>query len=477
MKKGWIYIAAVAAGISFALTGCGGGTKNHGLDAKKPERIMVWNYYNGAQAIVFSEYVDEFNNTVGADMGIIVETESKSTVDELYQAVEDSVNRLAGADELPDIFPVYLDGAASLDEQGILTDLSQYVSDEERAEYIDSYIKEGYFGTDGGWKLFPVAKSTEIMILNKTDWDIFAEDTGASLDSLSTIEGLTKTAEKYYQWSGGKSFFGRDAFANYIFAGSASLGKEIYTVEDGKATPVFDETIIRKLWDNYYVPYVKGYFKHVGRYRSDDIKLGEIVAQICSTSSASYFPKEVTRDGETYAIDYLVLPVPKFEDAERYIVQQGASMAVVKSTEQREYASVVFLKWLTDPERNMKFALESGYLPVKKEANSMERLEEYRRQNGGPSGGVESDVIASAFEAMQDSVPYTMTGFAGADKVRSMLGYSMIDLAAADREAVLAAGSAGDGKQEELLSQFLSDEYFKQWYEETRQKLEKICSQ
>lgn len=44
-------------------------------------------------------------------------------------------------------------------------------------------------------------------MLNKTDWDKFAADTGASLDSLSTVEGVTQTAAQYYEWSGGKAFF------------------------------------------------------------------------------------------------------------------------------------------------------------------------------------------------------------------------------------------------------------------------------
>ena len=38
-------------------------------------------------------------------------------------------------------------------------------------------------------KIFPVAKSTELMFLNETDWEKFAQATGAAYDDLSTVEG------------------------------------------------------------------------------------------------------------------------------------------------------------------------------------------------------------------------------------------------------------------------------------------------
>ena len=38
-------------------------------------------------------------------------------------------------------------------------------------------------------------------MLNQTDWNKFADATGADVDSLSTFEGLTKTAEEYYKWT------------------------------------------------------------------------------------------------------------------------------------------------------------------------------------------------------------------------------------------------------------------------------------
>ena len=58
-------------------------------------------------------------------------------------------------------------------------DLAPYFTDEERAAYVDSYLTEGDFDDSGSIKIFPVAKSTELLFLNDTDWKLFAAATGA----------------------------------------------------------------------------------------------------------------------------------------------------------------------------------------------------------------------------------------------------------------------------------------------------------
>ena len=64
--------------------------------------------------------------------------------------------------------------------------------------------------------------------------------------------------------------------ANYFLIGAKQLGTEIFSVKDSKVTLNFDKEIIRKIWDNYYVPFVKGYFAASGKFRSDDINTGNI---------------------------------------------------------------------------------------------------------------------------------------------------------------------------------------------------------
>ncbi|MEG1742219.1 MAG: extracellular solute-binding protein [Acetivibrio sp.] len=461
--------------LCFLLLGLVGCSKNYGLDPKNPQEIVVWHYYNGAQAIAFEELVTEFNRSVGEEEGIIVTAKSQSTIDELISALDAAANKKVGAEEMPNIFESYLDTAVELDKMNILADLDPYVTKEEKEQYMDFYIEEGTFGSQNQWKLFPIAKSTEVLALNKTDFDKFAQAEKVSTEELKTWEGLTRIAEQYYKWSGGKSFFGRDAFANYMIIGSKQLGKEIFTIKDNKATVQMDPKIMKKLWDNFYIPYVKGYFKHVGRYRTDDVKIGEIVALAGSTSGMLYFPTEVTvGDEKPYPIDCQILPLPNFEGTEKCAVQQGANMAVTKSTEKEEYASVLFLKWFTQTERNIKFSVESGYMPVTKEANDPQYMDTFLKEKKITLEGIKRDSIFTSIEQAKSEQLFTTKGFDKGYEARRVLNTSMLDVAIKDRKNVedkIAAGMA----EEDAWKEYVTDRYFMEWFQSVKEELEDIC--
>ena len=57
-------------------------------------------------------------------------------------------------------------------------------------------------------------------------------------------------------------------------------------------------------------------------------------------------------------------PVPRFENGARLAMQRGAGFCTVKSTPEREAAAATFLKWLTEPENNVRFVTSVGYMPV-----------------------------------------------------------------------------------------------------------------
>ena len=359
---------------------------------------------------------------------------------------------------------------------GELVDLSSYFTKEERAAYVDSYLEEGDFSGNGSIKIFPVAKSTEGLYLNDTDWEPFAAATGASYDDLSTLEGLIATAESYYNWTDaqtptaddGHALFGRDAMANYMLVGAKSLGCQIFEVKDGVMTLNFDKEVIRKLWDYYYVPYIKGYFSSSGRFRSDDIKTGNILAYVGSTSSASFFPNQVTTDdSEGHAITMKALPCPEFADSEPYAVQQGAGMVVTRGSDEEISASVEFLKWFTDQEHNLAFSIASGYLPVTKEATDMKQIE----KSEPALNDTIKQILTGAVTTVNTSRLYTTPAFSGANDARSVLEYSLSDAASADRAVIEDRLSAGQ-PFEEAAADFLTDARFDSWYEATLTKLE-----
>lgn len=456
--------------LALILTGCAGKSP---LDPKDPVSLTVWHYYNGSQQAAFDALVEEFNDSVGRERGIYVQGYSQGSVSDLESAVRDAIGGKVGAEAMPDIFSSYADTAYEVEQAGALADLSAYLGGEELEQYVDSYIEEGRIASDGTLRIFPTAKSTEIMMLNKTDWDAFSDATGASLDALVTIEGVVETAKAYYEWTDGltpgvpgdgKAFYGRDAMANYFIIGMQQQGVELFRVEGGEMTLNVPEDALRRLWENYYVPMVKGYFGAYGSFRSDDVKTGDLLAYTGSTTSAMYFPDQVELENSSYPIDYVVIMPPVFERGEPYAVQQGAGMVVSKTDERHEYASVEFLKWFTQAENNLQFGSVSGYLPVMKEANSIEKLDQVISDRDLTVAPKTYDCLTTILSELDDLTLYTNKSFENGSSVRKVLEYNLPDRAAEDREAIVAAMEQGKSL-EEASAEYVTEEAFEEWYD------------
>ena len=456
--------------------GCGGCSGSAGSEVPaKVTDITVWTYYNGDQLESFNSLVNQFNETVGAQKGIKVSTESQGSVNDLETSVMDSAEGKVGAAAMRNIFSAYADTAYALDQMGMVVDLAPYLTEEEKAQFVEGYLSEGDFGEDDSIKIFPVAKSTELLFLNDTDWQAFADAADVRYENLATMEGLTAAAEKYYNWTDaqtaapddGKALFGRDAMANYMLVGAQQLGDTIFAVKDGRMTVNFERDVARRLWDNYYVPFVRGWFAATGRFRSDDIKTGNVLGYVGSSSSATFFPTRVTNDAnQSHEISLKTLPAPQFEGGEAVAVQQGAGMVVTAAKEEEVKASVEFLKWFVRAENNIAFSVGSGYLPVTRKANDMQEI----LASGLTLDDNMQQTLAVAVDTVNGNRLYTPHAFAGGSSARKVLEYGLSDLAAADRETVVQRIAEGQSAAE-AEAEFLTDEYFEAWYQDICAKL------
>ena len=455
------------------------------LDPGNPVTITVWHYYNGPQLSAFDALTDAFNSSVGKEKGIYVVGYSKGSVSDLESALQDSLTGKVGAEPLPDIFSSYADMAYSAEQAGKLANLSDYFSPDELDAYIGAYVEEGRIATDGSLRIFPVAKSTEITMLNKTDWDIFAAATGVTLEQLETVEGVVQVAQTYYQWTDsltpdipddGKAFYGRDALANYFYISARQMGQELLRVEGDQVTLNTDKTVLRRLWDNYYVPMVSGWFGAYGKFRSDDVKTGDLLAYTGSTASAGYFPAQVETESDAHPIDYLVLPAPVFAGGEKIAVQQGAGMVVTKSDTRRETAAVEFLRWFTQAENNIVFGAGSGYLPVRKQSQQIDTFRQVVAEKNVTMNPITNTCIRYVLEDMDDYTYYSPKYFAKGTAVRSVLEHHLTDQAQADLADIQAAVATGRSRAE-VLKRYVNDEAFEVWYDSFVQCLYQAAAQ
>ena len=486
--RAWATACAVAGAL--ALAGCAGGGSaasesdaDTGLDPADPVQIELWTYYNGTQQQAFESLVDEFNASRGKELGVVATSSSQGGVNDLASAVTDSAQERVGSAAMPDAFLSYADTASVIDGFGRVADLSGYLTDEQKAGYVEEFLAEGDLDGDGGLKVFPVAKSTETLQMNLTDWRKFADATGSTLDELATVEGITAVSQRYFEWTDaqtpdvpndGRPFFGRDSLANYLITGSKQLGCELFEVKGGRAVPNLDRAAMKRLWDNYYVPTVQGWFSTEGKFRSDAVKTGDLLCYVGSSSSVVYFPQTVTVDDQTsYPIEMAALANPTFEGGVPCAPQQGAGFVVTKSDERTERACVEFLTWFTAKEQNTDFAVSAGYVPVTEDALTLENLEDAASSDEGSSQNYLANLPATLDTI--DAGLYVGAPYKGSVEARIVLESSLSDKAAADRAAVTSQIEAG-ADAAEAVAPYLDDAVFDAWLDDLAAQLEAVIA-
>lgn len=343
------------------------------MRSKRTVTLTLWHNYGGQMKNTMDEMIEEFNGTVGAKEGVIINVTSISGSSTLHDKLAMAANHDPGAPELPDITTAYPKTALILAEKNLLVDLDEQFSKKELSRYIPRFIEEGRLNTRHLY-VFPTAKSTEVLFVNQTIFNRFAKDTGVSLEDLSTFEGIAKAAALYYDWTDqqtpdvpndGKTFYVADSLFNLSLIGCRQLGYNC--IKDNKID--FSTPAMKRIWENYFNSAVQGRYAIFDGYASDLAKTGDIVCSTGSTAGVLFFSPTVTyADNTTEEAALAILPYPTFEGGKKVAIQRGAGMCVIKSTAEKERLAGIFLKWFTSPANNLRFVSSTGYLPVTQEA-------------------------------------------------------------------------------------------------------------
>ncbi len=364
-------LVALCLTATFLLSGCD--AQQNPLDPQKPVTVTMWHHFGGMSQESMETLLDEFNNTIGRENGVIISVTSIASTKELTEKLGMIAAGDPGAPDMPDIATVYPSGAMELFQAGMLAELDNYFSNEELNAYIPQYIEEGRL-SDGRLYVFPFAKSTEALFVNKTYFDRFAAATGVTSESFSSFEGIAAAAVKYYEWTDeqtpdvpndGKAFFSADSWFNNALVGTAQMGGSFV----GETRLNTDGETYRRVWDVAMPPALAGGYAVADGYTSTLSVTGDIVCSTGSTAGVTFYGDTVTfPDNTMETVEFNVLPFPVFEGGQKTALQRGTGLIVAKTERQKEYAAALFLKWFTAPEQNMRFVSRTGYLPVTPEA-------------------------------------------------------------------------------------------------------------
>lgn len=356
MKRIFLCLLALAMPL-WCLAGCADASK---LDPQKPVTLSMWHIYGEQTDSPINQLVEEFNATVGKEKGIVINITNMTTTPDLKNLLLTAREGAPGAPDMPDLFSSRPDTVLNLGAEN-LVDFADYFTEEELAQYVPEFVQDGTI--DGRLAVFPVSRSTRALFINDSLFFRFAAETGASYEMLADWEGFFEVAARYYEWSGGKAFCAFDYLIQNVEYDMLASGHEpVYTDADWYDTT---DPYLKASWMKFALPLAKGYILVSDKYANTQIMTGEVIAGVGSSAAINYYNDTVTYpDNTSEKMNLKVLPLPKTGSGEQFMPVTGTGFSAYKTTEAKAEAAAIFLRWLTEGERNLNFVVESGYMPV-----------------------------------------------------------------------------------------------------------------
>lgn len=400
MKK----IIALILGITILTLLFSGCSNQSAPNPDNPVTLTMWHVYGSQTKSPLNIAIDEFNNTVGKEKGIIVNVVSVTSSSAIDKALSDAANDEPGAENLPDLFTAYPRVAELVGHERLLS-WNDYFKEDELREYNSDFLKEGYFGDK--LLMLPIAKSSEVFYLNKTLFDKF----GGNTEDLKTFDGFFKTANTYYDLSGGHHFTQINDIFHYCYVGMKANGSEF--VKNDKLN-LSDEGF-EKVWTPLAKCAIYGGICLDEGYAASRWKTAEVISNIGSTADVLYQPDRVIyADNTTQSIEAVSMPYPVFNESHKASIHRGGGLFALNSEDKRKnHAAYIFAKWITDDENNLEFVTDAGYMPVK--STAFEKLFSDSFQIENPKY---KSMYDSVEEMMKDYEFYAMPLFEGASDVQ-----------------------------------------------------------
>ena len=370
MKKTMALILTVIFSLA-AITGC----SDSKLKKDDPVTLTMWHVYGEQADSPMNRLVDEFNETVGKEKGIIIDVTMMSNAVEIGNKLLESQKGSVGAVPMPDLFSGHKGNAAELGVENLI-DWKDYFTDEELKNYIPEFISDGTI--DDKLPVFPVSKSTHLLFISGSLFDRFSADTGITYDDLDTWDGFFDAAQKYYEWSGGKPFCALDYPLRSMELNAMEKGADNFYTSDGWYD--FDNEIFHECWNEFSSALAKGYVVMSDLYSNTQVMTGEVAAGIGSSASILYYNDTITYPNNiSEPMNLQVMPIPKAKGKDLIVTQAGVGLCAYKTTDQKAEAAAEFVRWLTDSDRNLKFCADTGYMPVNK--GSFEKINNFSFKN------------------------------------------------------------------------------------------------
>ena len=345
-----------------------------------PITIKFWhNRGSGAQETTVKGQVAAFNETVGKELGIVVEETYIGAYGDLLTKMQLAVQ----SNEQPAVSVLGNTRVVLYNDDGILEDMAPYAAKSgfDTANLFDAFMTVPG-NTDGSLYSLPYLKSTPVLYYNKGMADekgltapTTMEDFEAFCKALHTVDANGEVVT--WGFESLKDFFYYQLYFMY------QLGSGLWN-EEGTASPALEDGNALKViadWDRWVEegwcrPYDS---TNASATVQEMFYQGKVAAFWASCSSLSNVIKYCAEAGVELGIAYM----PTYDVEKNTVAIGGGQIGLIgmNNSEEIKQAGWEFINFLMSDDQVAYNAINSGYLPTTKSVSDNEAMKGFWAEN------------------------------------------------------------------------------------------------
>jgi multiple sugar transport system substrate-binding protein len=400
-----------------------------------PVSVKLWHALSGPQQLALDAMVKKFNDTNGK--GITVTALYQGNYTQLYEKTLGAIQ----AGTLPDLAHAYESHVADYARTGLVVDLGPYrdsprngLTRQSRDDVYRGYYEANTFPQFGNKLLsWPFTKSLAVMYVNddvlreigkpvpKT-WDEFE----ATVRAATKKDTSGKTVRHGFAFNNDASYFDAQVYARGGPLMAADNKTVAWNGNEGLAVLQMYDRINKE--GTGYSP--------KGNDWQTDFAAGRLALYFSSTASLPFIKDVADRSGARWSI----ASIPQSDPTKARTAQFGANVAVLRSTTEKQLASWLFIRWLTETDQTAQFAATSYFMPVRASAAGSQVLKDYWAKV--PQG-------KQAFDLIELSSPESNVH--GQQEIRDVVIFNMVSDVLTGRSAPDAALATATTKANQIL--------------------------
>lgn len=155
-----------------------------------------------------------------------------------------------------------------------------------------------------------------------------------------------------------------------------------------------------------------------GKYGSNFFINSQILLNVGSTAGASHYSDSI---GE-----WAVAPIPYYDEDHKFVIQQGTNLCIFsQASDMEKLAAWLLIKHFLTPENTARFAMATGYLPVRASAYELQEYVDFLNDETQDTAKVHKAAAAYSANGWQYFVD---PAWSGSNKVRNEAGTALTQI-------------------------------------------------